>query len=92
MHSMGPSDPIIANQSPPLNSLGRSQSADIYQMGPHDSAILDDNMFLDMGPKQPMTLPFRNPMHDEQHQAELDMNSMVNFNTVDPSSLAPHPM
>jgi len=92
MHSMGPSDPIIANQSPPLNSMGRSQSADIYHMGHHDNAILDDGMFLDMSSKQPMTLPFRNPMHDEQHQAELDMNSMVNFNTVDPSSLAPHPM
>jgi hypothetical protein len=90
MHSMGPSDPIIANQSPPLNSLGRSASADMYQMH-HDSAILDDGgMFLDM--KQSMTLPFRNPMQDEQHQAELDMNSMVNFNTVDPSSLAPNPM
>ena len=62
----------------------------MYQMG-HDNAILDDGMFLEM-PKQPMTLPFRNPMHDEHHQAELDMNSMVNFNTVDPSSLAPGPM
>lgn len=91
MHNMGMPDPHIANQSPPMNTMGRSQSADIYQ-GHHDNAILDDGMFFDMGPKQPMALPFRNPMHDEQHQAELDMNAMVNFNTVDHSSMGQNQM
>ncbi|KIW03883.1 uncharacterized protein PV09_05176 [Verruconis gallopava] len=91
MHSMGSADPVIANQSPPLNSMGRSASADIYHL-PQDSAILDDGMFLDMSSKQPMTLPFRNSMHDDQQQPGLDMNPMVGYSTVDPSSLAPHPM
>jgi hypothetical protein len=91
MHSMGHPDPVIANQSPPMHSMGRSASADIYHL-PQDSGILDDGMFLDMSAKQPMSLPFRNPMHDEHQQAEMDMNAMVNFNTVDPSSLAPNPM
>jgi hypothetical protein len=91
MHNMGMTDPHIANQSPPMNNMGRSQSADIYQ-GQHDNGILDDGMFFDMGPKQPMNLPFRNPMHDEQHQAELDMNAMVNFNAVDPSSMGQNQM
>jgi hypothetical protein len=91
MTSMGHTDPIIANGSPPMNSIGRSASADIYQLH-HDNAILDDGMFLDMSAKQPMNLPFRNPMHDEQQQAEMDMNAMVNFNTVDPSSMGNGPM
>ena len=88
LHGMGHADPVIANQSPPLTSMGRSASAELYQM-PQDGSMLDDSMFLDMSSKQPMTLPFRAPMHDEQHHAELDMNSMVSFGTIDPSSLAP---
>jgi hypothetical protein len=86
MNSMGHPDPVIANQSPPLNSMGRSASAEIYHM-PHDGGLLDDSMFLDMSNKQHMSLPFRNPMQDDQ-QGDLDMSAMVNFNTVDPSSLA----
>jgi hypothetical protein len=90
MNGMGHADPVIANQSPPLNSMGRSASADLYHI-PQDGGMLDDGMYsMDMSGKQAMTLPFRNPMHDEQqHQAELDMNSMVNFH-VDPSSLNPN--
>jgi len=80
---------VIANQSPPMTSMGRSASADQWQMT-HDGGMLDDSMFLDMSSKQPMSLPFRNPMHEEQqHHPDMDMNAMVNFSTIDPSSLNP---
>jgi hypothetical protein len=87
MNDMGQHDPVIANQSPPLTSMGRSASADLYHM-PQDGSVLDEGMFLgDMSQKQHMTLPFRAPMSDEQQQAEMDMNAMVSFGTIDPSSL-----
>lgn len=92
LNGLNHGDPVIANQSPPMTSMGRSASADHWQMS-HDGSMLDESIFLDMSQKQPMTLPFRNPMHDDQqHQAEMDMNSMVNFNTIDPSSLNPSGM
>ncbi|TKA76998.1 hypothetical protein B0A49_01984 [Cryomyces minteri] len=58
-------DPVIADQSPPLSSMGRSQSADMYST-PHDqSTFSDDGMsFGDMYSKS-MTLPFRSPMGEE---------------------------
>jgi hypothetical protein len=83
-------DPVIANQSPPLTSFGRSASADIYHVQ-HEGMITDDAMSLgDMYAKQPMTLPFRGSMAEEQQQQQqdLDMNSMVSFGgTIDPSTL-----
>ena len=67
VHGMGP-DPVIANQSPPLTSLGRSASADFYQMS-QEHGMPDDGMTLgDIQYKQPMTLPFRAPMPGEEQQ------------------------
>jgi hypothetical protein len=88
MQEMGHGDPVIANQSPPLTSMGRSASADhLYHM-PQDGGVLDEGMFLnDMKQQQHMNLPFRTPMTDEQQQAEMDMNAMVSYGTIDPSSL-----
>ena len=82
-------DPVIANQSPPLTSFGRSSSVDMYQM-PHEGGMTEDGMSLsEMYAKQPVTLPFRGPMHDDHHgPQELDMNSMVSMGaTIDPSTL-----
>ncbi|KAF2103861.1 hypothetical protein NA57DRAFT_30124 [Rhizodiscina lignyota] len=82
-------DPVIANQSPPLTSMGRD-STEMYQMGP-EHAIADDHMVLgDMYGKSTMTLPFRSPMEQEheQNDAHMDMNNMVSFDTIDPSSLS----
>jgi hypothetical protein len=86
LNGMGHGDPVIANQSPPLTSMGRRASADMFQMS-HEGQMLDDSMFLGDMSKQPMTLPFRAPMHDEQQQAEMDMNAVMNFGTIHPSDL-----
>lgn len=91
-------NPIIANQSPPLTSLGHHPNEpDLYQMGGDGTGMGDDTLSLQMADwetKQPMTLPFRGPgmeehqQHQQQHQQEVDMNSMVDFGTIDPANLA----
>ncbi|EHA52524.1 Transcription elongation factor SPT4 [Pyricularia oryzae] len=85
-------DPAIVDQSPPMSMLGRSASADIYHGG-DSSAISDDGHSLnDMYSKHAITLPMHpphSPAFVEPSQAELDMNQLVQFDTVDPSSLSP---
>lgn len=71
-------NPIIANQSPPLTSLGHHPNEpDLYQMGGDGTGMGDDTLSLQMvewETKQPMTLPFRGPgmeehlQHQQQHQ------------------------
>ncbi|KAB2581117.1 putative homeobox domain-containing protein [Lasiodiplodia theobromae] len=88
MSAISHGDPIIANQSPPLTSLGRASSADLYPMS-QDSAISDDGMSLsEMYAKQSLSLPFRSPMGDDNLE-DLDMSNLVSFGTIDPSSLSP---
>ncbi|TID18891.1 hypothetical protein E6O75_ATG06012 [Venturia nashicola] len=88
LNGLNHGDPVIANQSPPLNTLGRRASTDMFQMS-HEGHMLDDSMFLgDI--KQPMSLPFRAPMLDEQQHQEMDMNTVMNFGTIDPSDLGHH--
>lgn len=90
-------DPVIANQSPPLSSVGRSSSAEFFHMS-HDGSIADDNMLLaELYSKQPvpMSLPFRPMEHEQyhpqqhgQHPTELDMAMMQVFGQpVDPQSM-----
>jgi hypothetical protein len=79
-------DPVIANQSPPLQSMGRSGSADLYSMSHEHGNVSEDGLWL-TDPKQ-MSLPFRSPMEGEGHD-DLDLGNMVQFGTIDPSSLSP---
>ena len=83
--SMGHGDPVIADQSPPLTSFHRDDSADFLQMS-HEGAVPDEFAMSDLYNKQPMTLPFRAPL--EEHPEELDMNNFMSFNTIDPASLS----
>ncbi|KAF2138707.1 uncharacterized protein K452DRAFT_83386 [Aplosporella prunicola CBS 121167] len=88
LSAMSHGDPIIANQSPPLTSLGRASSADLYPMA-HESAVSDDGMSLsEMYSKQSLSLPFRSPLDDSAIE-DLDMSNLVSFGTIDPSSLSP---
>lgn len=96
MNCLGP-DPVIANQSPPLTSLGRSSSADFYQMNP-EHGMPDDGMTLtDMQFKQPhMTLPFRAPgitgIDDQQiHQPSQHPTPQPHTPQPVPQAVQPHP-
>jgi hypothetical protein len=79
-------DPVIANQSPPLSSLGRSHSADLYAMQ-QDPHMGEDMSLNEMYAKQHISLPFRSPLGDD-NQDGLDMNNLVSFD-MDPSSMSP---
>jgi len=88
----GHGDPAIVDQSPPLSMMGRSASADIYPMHGDSSAISDDGTSLnEMYSKHTINLPMHphSPAFVEPSQAELDMNQLVQFDTVDPASLSP---
>lgn len=86
-------DPAIVEQSPPLSMLQRPASADMYGMG--ESAISDDGHSLnEMYSKHTINLPMHphSPGFAEPSQADLDMSQLVQFDTVDPSSLSPESM
>ncbi|KAF2466058.1 homeo protein [Lindgomyces ingoldianus] len=85
MPSMVHTDPVIANQSPPLTSFGRDGSADVYPMS-HENP--DEALQLsDLYAKQTLNLPFRSPL--EENVDDLDMQNLVSFGTIDPASLSP---
>lgn len=92
---MSHGDPAIVDQSPPLSMMHRSSSADVYNMGhDHHSNISDDGTGLnEMYSKHRLTLPMHShspsPAFVEQSQADMDMNQLVQFDTIDPSSLSP---
>ncbi|KAH9241200.1 hypothetical protein K456DRAFT_596146 [Colletotrichum gloeosporioides 23] len=89
-------EPSIVEQSPPLSMLGRPASADIYTQGDSGScAVSDDGTGLnEMYSKHTINLPMHphSPAFVEQGQADLDMNQLVQFDNVDPSSLSPESM
>ncbi|MCJ1281461.1 hypothetical protein MMC26_000780 [Xylographa opegraphella] len=99
--AMSHGDPVIADQSPQLSNMHRSASADFLSMGSdHQSGILDeDSMLSDMYSKQSMALPLRPAaiedtnlemhLNDEPSNNDFDLQSMVHFDTVDPSNLGP---
>jgi hypothetical protein len=94
-------DPIIADQSPPMNNMHRSPSAEFLSMAQdHHSTISDDGYMLsEMYSKQNLNLPMHSPgveeqgtamqMHEESSSEEMDLQNMVSFGTIDPSSLSP---
>lgn len=88
MPPMSHPDPIIANQSPPLSSFGRDNHADVYPMS-HEHGMSDEALQMtDMYAKQSLSLPFHSPLLEENVD-DLDMQNMVSFGTIDPSSLSP---
>jgi hypothetical protein len=88
MPAMCHPDPIIANQSPPLSSFGRDHHIDMYPMS-HENGMTDEALQMtDMYAKQNLNLPFRSPLMDDNAD-DLDMQNLVSFGTIDPSSLSP---
>jgi len=97
---MGHADPVIADHSPPLSSLHRSASADMFGMGHDPSGAHDDSLMLsEMYSKQNLNMPMPSPgfddgsllsMHDmsEYHTPREGMDMpMTPFGTIDPNAL-----
>lgn len=63
---MSHGDPVIADQSPPLNGLGRNGSDDIFNTPGGDHSLNEDALCLssDMFGKG-MNMPFRSPLGDD---------------------------
>lgn len=64
-------DPVIADHSPPLSGVGRSQSADIFGTPGTNSQYGDDSIYLSESFNKQIQLPFRSPMTDEFHHSPM---------------------
>lgn len=81
------SEPAIVEQSPPMGMMGRPGSAGLYATHDGSCAVSEDGTPLnDMYQKHNMNL---SPSYVHSQQTELDMDQLVHFDTVDPSSLSP---
>nr|POF14018.1 homeobox protein hoy1 [Quercus suber] len=74
-------DPVIADHSPPLSSVGRSQSAgDIFATPSEHSQFGDDSVYLAESFNKQMALPFRSPLGDQSFHSPL-ANGDFDFST-----------
>jgi len=97
LSQMSHADPVIADQSPPLNGLHRSASADLFNA----SNFSEEHMMLtEMYSKQNLNLPMQSPhmddgslfaMHDTSAyhtpREAIDDMSLMPFGTIDPNAL-----
>lgn len=68
-------DPVIADHSPPLSGVGRSQSADIFGTPGDHSQFGDDSLYLSESFNKQIQLPFRSPMSDGSFHSPLPHGS-----------------
>ena len=78
-------DPVIADHSPPLTGIGRSQSADIFGTPGEGSHFGDDSHYLSESFNKQMQLPFRSPLSEEAFHAPMP-DGMFNFQSPPPGS------
>lgn len=72
--------------------MGRPGSADMYGGNDGSCAVSDDGGSLnEMYSKHTINLPMhsQSPGYGQPQQAELDMDQLVSFDTIDPASLSP---
>ena len=80
--------------------MPRSASADFLTMSHEHSNMSDDGLMLsEMYSKQNLNLPMHSPgvddanlqlhLHEEPSSEEMDMQAMLSFGTIDPSTLSP---
>lgn len=88
---LSPGDPVIANQSPPLSTMDRCPSTELFAMPDDPSTMTEDGMSLtELYSKQSLNLPMPSPAAMDAAAAEdLAMQNMISFDTMDPSSLSP---
>jgi hypothetical protein len=87
-----PSEPSIVEQSPPMAMMGRPGSVDLYSGNDGSCAVSEDGTTLnEMYSKHTINLPMHShsPGYVQSQQAELDMDQLVQFDTIDPASLSP---
>ena len=91
MSSISHSDPVIANQSPPLPGMHRGTSTDFLQMGHDVCDLTDDQIALsELYSKQSLSLPMHSRSPGlEGSSDDLAMQSMVSYESLDGSSLSP---
>ena len=78
VHSHG--DPIIADHSPPLTGVGRSQSADIFGTPGEHSQFGDEGLYLSESFNKQIALPFRSPLSEEPFHSPMP-DGTFNFNS-----------
>lgn len=78
VHSHG--DPVIADHSPPLSGVGRSQSADIFGTPGEHSQFGDEGFYLSDSFNKQMSLPFRSPLSEEAFHSPMQ-DATFNFHT-----------
>ncbi|KAF4436511.1 hypothetical protein F53441_13222 [Fusarium austroafricanum] len=90
-----PGEPNILEQSPPMSMMGRPGSTDLYPMNDGSCAVSEDGTSLnEMYSKHTINMPMHtaSPGFVQHQQADLDMDQLVQFDAVDPSSLSPEAM
>jgi hypothetical protein len=89
---MSHGDPAIVDQSPPMSMMGRSSSADVYNMSqdPHSNISDDGTGLNEMYSKHTLNIPMHphSPAFAEQTAADMDMNQLVSFDE-NSASLSP---
>lgn len=82
-------DPVIANQSPPLSSMDRCPSTELFALPDDHTGVGEEAMSLtELYSKQSLGLSMSSPGMDVSAD-ELAMQSMISFDAIDPSSLSP---
>ncbi|GIZ37134.1 hypothetical protein CKM354_000059200 [Cercospora kikuchii] len=71
-------DPVIADHSPPLNGMGRSQSADLFGTPNENAQLGSDDLYLSESFNKQIALPFRSPMAEDAFQSPMP-DGMFNF-------------
>ena len=79
-------DPVIADHSPPLNGVGRSQSADMFGTPGEHSQFSDEGLYLSESFNKQMSLPFRSPLSEETFHSPMHDG---NFNFHTPPTTGP---
>ncbi|KAI9842155.1 MAG: hypothetical protein M1837_007442 [Sclerophora amabilis] len=89
LSAMSHGDPVIANQSPPLSSMHRSASADMFATS-HDPANMSEEglSLTELYSKQSLNFSMPSP-HTDGSPEDLAMQSMVTFDHVDHTGLSP---
>jgi hypothetical protein len=68
-------DPVIADHSPPLSGIGRSQSADIFATPGDHSQFNDEGLYLSESFNKQIQLPFRSPMTEQSFHSPMPQGS-----------------